>query len=299
MQGRIMVRQGVLVTAGLAWVFSFPALAGAAAPAPAPAGTVTAAVGSTASGGAPVGQQASLGDGSSLETGDDGGCAVLVDQDAVMQLCNNTALHLEHKDGKAEGPRVVKLDRGNIRMVVEPRVGEERIEIHTPAAIATILGTVLFVSVDALGVTTITTEAHRVLVQSSDANVKGSTVVESGQQLVIAPGEAPPKQTTAVSQDQIASLGGCLVDLHAASLKGASGSYEKGAVEAVVAQDLVDELPPVGAGGELAGPTLDNVNNDLADQTVVDPVDTVGKMIEEEQIPPPCPPGLPGETCGF
>jgi hypothetical protein len=63
MTGRIIVRQGVLLTAGLAWVFSLAAAAGAAAPAPAPAARVTAAVGNTASGGTPIAQPAALGDG--------------------------------------------------------------------------------------------------------------------------------------------------------------------------------------------------------------------------------------------
>jgi hypothetical protein len=48
-----------------------------------------------------------------------------------------------------------------VRVSAEKRLGDERIEIHTPAVIATILGTVVFVSVDALGVTTITSEVSR------------------------------------------------------------------------------------------------------------------------------------------
>ena len=71
-----------------------------------------------------------------LETGEEGGCSLLVDQDALMEVCGNTSLRLERKSDAPDAPRVVKLDRGEIRMVVEPRLGEEKIEIHTPTAIA-------------------------------------------------------------------------------------------------------------------------------------------------------------------
>ena len=146
------------------------------------AARVTAAVGTALSGGDALEQRGALDDVADLETGDDGNCSLLVDQDALMELCGGTSLKLDRKEGQPDGPRVVRLDRGEIRMVVEPRLGEERIEIHTPAAIATLLGTVVHVSVDALGVTTITSAASRVLVESSDRSVR-----------------APPRSTAASS----------------------------------------------------------------------------------------------------
>jgi hypothetical protein len=142
-----------------------------------PAGTalaaaqLTTAIGTTSGDDALEGR-ADVADGEELETDEDGGCSVLVDGDALMEVCGNTSLQLARKGGASDGSRVVKLERGAIRMVVEPRLGEEKIEIHTPAAIATVLGTILYVSVDANGVTTITSEVSRVLVESANPSVQ-------------------------------------------------------------------------------------------------------------------------------
>jgi hypothetical protein len=112
---------------------------------------------------------------------------------------------------------VVDLERGEIRMVVEPRLGEERIEVHTPAAIATILGTIVHVSVDALGVTTVTSRHARVLVESAAAGVKGATTISEGEQAVVEPGRAP-SPARRLDESEMAALGGCLIDFHAATL---------------------------------------------------------------------------------
>jgi hypothetical protein len=213
------------------------------------AARVTAAVGTALSGGDALEQRGALEDVADLETGDDGNCSLLVDQDALMELCGGTSLKLDRKAGQPDGPRIVRLDRGEIRMVVEPRLGEERIEIHTPAAIATLLGTVVHVSVDALGVTTITSAASRVLVESSDKSVRGSTTIDGGQQLVMAPGEAPASQPTQVSPRMLTSLGGCLIDFHAAALGADRAASENREIAEAVSEDIVDDLPGVALGG--------------------------------------------------
>ena len=71
-----------------------------AAPAPAAetAARVTAAVGSTSSEGSAVDPRGGLQDGDDLETGEDGNCSLLVDEDALVEVCGNTSLRLERKD---------------------------------------------------------------------------------------------------------------------------------------------------------------------------------------------------------
>lgn len=261
------------------------------------AARVTAAVGSTESGGDTVGMRGGLEDGDDLETGKDGQCSLLVDQDALMEVCSGTALRLDRKGGDPKGPRVVTLDRGEIRMVVEPRVREERIEIHTPAAIATILGTVLHVSVDALGVTTVTSAANRVLVQSNDPTVKGETTIEAGEQVVIHPGEAPQKQPTRLTAQAVGGLGGCLIDFHAASLAADRGSAESKKVAAVVSEDIPDGLPPVEAAAEELPYVEPPVENDPDILTPVDTVsETILNAIDVPEAPPACGP-LGGRGC--
>ncbi|MBW1686291.1 MAG: FecR domain-containing protein [Deltaproteobacteria bacterium] len=233
------------------------------------AARVTAAVGTALSGGDALEQLGALEDVADLETGDDGHCSLLVDQDALMELCGGTSVKLDRKEGQPDGPRIVRLDRGEIRMVVEPRLGEERIEIHTPAAIATLLGTVVHVSVDALGVTTITSAASRVLVESSDKSVPGSTTIDGGQQLVMAPGEPPAQQPTQVSPRRMASLGGCLIDFHAAALGEDRAASENRTIEEAVSEDIVDgDLPGVAADAGQSAMILENPVDPLTDPPI-------------------------------
>jgi len=236
--------QQIALGFGIAGVFALSASAAN------PAGRITGAVGQTTSGDQAVEMRGGLDENADLETGEDGNCAVLVDQDALVEMCGGTSLKLSRKGGDPNGPRVVNLDRGEIRMVVEPRLGEERIEIHTPAAIATILGTVLHVAVDALGVTTITSAANEILVQSNDPNVKGSTKIEPNEQLVIRPGEPPPARPTTISQRAMSGLGGCLIDFHAAALSNDRGNAADDRLNEVVDQDVADAILPAVEAGE-------------------------------------------------
>ena len=218
-----------------------------------PAGTalaaaqLTTAIGTTSGDDALEGR-ADVADGEELETDEEGGCSVLVDGDALMEVCGNTSLQLARKGGDSDGSRVVKLERGAIRMVVEPRLGEEKIEIHTPAAIATVLGTILYVSVDANGVTTITSEVGRVLVESANPSVQGKTTLNGGQQIVIQPGQAPPKRPIEISRQKAGGLGGCLLDFRAAALRSDRAAAADPKIETTVADDFaVASLPKVAA----------------------------------------------------
>ena len=228
------------IPAGIALLLLLP---GTGAAAPEAAARVTSSVGSTLSGGDPLGQGGSLDDGAEVETGDDGGCSLLVDEDAVMEMCGGTSVQLTRKDNDPDGPRVVNLEAGEIRMVVEPRLGEERIEIHTPAAIATILGTIVHISVDALGVTTVASSAAKVLVTSADSSVPGSATVSAGEQVVISPG-SPPSPPRRLDGAALAALGGCLIDFHLATVNQASSRQSRSKVQAAVQAAVQDATGP-------------------------------------------------------
>jgi len=132
-----------------------------------------------------------IADGEHLRLGDDAACSILLDDDAVVELCDQTSVVFERD--RASNRRIVSLDGGEIRIVVEPRDFPERIEIHTPAAIATLLGTIVHVSVDSeTGATTISSAQSEVSVRSDEPAVRGTTVLKAGEQVIVEPGAAPP-----------------------------------------------------------------------------------------------------------
>jgi hypothetical protein len=146
------------------------------------AGQVTASIDSDLGG--------SIADGEHLRVGEDAGCSVLLDDNAVVELCGQTSVVFERD--RDSNRRIVSRDSGEIRIVVEPRDFEERIEIHTPAAIATLLGTIVHVSVDPeTGATTISSAQSKVSVRSDETDVRGTTVLAAGDQVTVQPGEAP------------------------------------------------------------------------------------------------------------
>jgi len=206
------------------------------------AGEITASIGDVADG--------ALAEGEHVKLGEDGACSILVDQDAVVELCGQTSLVLKRDEGSNR--RIVALDRGEIRIVVEPRGLEERIEIHTPAAIATLLGTIVHVSVDPkTGATTISSAESQVAVRSGDPQISGTTVVEASQQLTVMPGVAPPAKPKRLDRDQISELGGCLVDFHSAALGRDSHNHSLRVAERLTIPDIVE----YGEGGKLPLPT--------------------------------------------
>lgn len=204
----------------------------------------------TASIGAPL--EGALAEDQHLKLGEDGACSILVDQDAVVELCGQTSLVL--KKDRASNRRIVALDGGEIRIVVEPRDFKERIEIHTPAAIATLLGTIVHVSVDPVtGATTISSAESKVSVRSRDPQVRGTTVVAASEQITVMPGSAPPVKPRRLDKEQLAELGGCLVDFHSAALGRHADEYGLRVAERLTATDIEQSelggLPSPAAGG--------------------------------------------------
>ena len=194
------------------------------------AGHVTAAAGDVQGADGPVAE------GQHVKVGGEGGCSILVDQDAVVELCGQTSLVL--KRDKDSNRRIVKLEAGEIRVVVEPRQFDERIEIHTPSAIALLLGTIVHVSIDPVtGATTISSAESKVAVRSSNPDVRGTTVVGESEQVTVQPGEAPPTERKKLNKEQVSELGGCLVDFHSAARGVASAHHGELVVDRLTAAD--------------------------------------------------------------
>jgi len=225
-----------------------------------PAGRVTASVA------AALGD--AIADGEPVELGEGAACSVLLDDDAVVELCGTTSVVFERDPDS--GRRIVSLDRGSIRIVVEPRDFEERIEIHTPAAIATLLGTIVYVSVDAkTGATTVTSAQSKVSVRSDEPDVRGATVLKAGEQIVVEPGAAPPATPRRLDPQEISELGGCQINFHTAAADQDSQEMADRAMDRLTAFDAAhagalpapppseqpDGAPRDDPAGSLAGPS--------------------------------------------
>jgi hypothetical protein len=245
-----------------------------------PGAQVTAVVGDAVVGsGRLLANHSGIGDDEEIRMGEDGGCSLLVGDDALIEMCENTSVVLERDD--RTGRRRVRVAAGEIRIIVDPRVAEERIEIHTPAAIATILGTIVHVAVDpATGDTTISSAQSTVRVENSDPSVKGSTTVAALEQITVKRGEAPPSRPRRLAREEIAALGGCLVDFHAAARKLARDDAWLHAVERIAIIDGAETPwnPPPGPAAPAEFPS-----DDLVDPAeVCSPTDCTGEEMGQE-----------------
>jgi hypothetical protein len=194
---------------------SIALLVAGAAPTAETVARITAVVGGTNVGDAAADRSAALVENASIQTADDGNCSMLVDEDALVELCASTIMTLTRRSDT--GQRVVKIDGGTARIVVEPRLADERIEIHTPAAIATIMGTTVIVEVDRVTGGTKITSDKPVKITSNDPSVTGSAVSSNMRQVTISRGKGP-SQPNELDRPVLANLGGCLPDFHGMAL---------------------------------------------------------------------------------
>jgi len=246
---------------------------------------------------------AELGDDERLETGDESGCSVLLDESAVVELCGETRISFATDEKR--GNRIVNVESGTVRMIVEPREPGERIEIHTPAAIATILGTIVYVTVDPVsGETTFTSSDSRVNIRERDdedcapiglpaeagiPQCAEGTTIGGLEQLTVVPGEKR-REKKQVSEQDLAALGGCLFDYHDLAAEVDRMAQANKATQRVVAADVAAvDLPPVSIE---EGPTIETESGDDL-EAEIDPFDD---PVQEEQIREAMEPEVP--DCG-
>lgn len=273
----------------------------------APVARVTAVVGAATSGDQALSQRGNLGEGQAIETAEDGNCAILLEEDALVEMCGGSSLRLARAQ---TGQRVLRIDSGEARIVVEPRTAGERIEIHTPAAIATILGTVVYVTVDPVtGETSFTSGDNDVAIRSSDQNVQGQTTIRGGETTTVVPGK-PPTERRRLERSALSNLGGCLADLQQIAVAADRAVAEAQVTDKVAALDMnAADLPGVEAGPvarllAVAGENAEGGGDDLGGGgEILTPIDGAGG---DPLGPPPGPAldlpacgGLPGAHCGF
>ena len=234
-------------------------------------------------------------EGQPVSTGAAENMALVLQDDALLELCARSVVTLKrHAVRKAQ---IVKLDAGEARFVVSPRSPDERIEVHTPSAIATILGTIVLVKVDPdTGETTVSSEENAVEVKSSDPNVSGSTRVARGEQCVVATGMAPSRARV-LPEAVFATLGECLMDLENAALAQDRIARRRKDLERIaMADSSLFDLPGVAgvATPEFAMTDVGTGFWPASPDDVLDPTSeassnpSFGVIVRPDPIPPPC-----------
>src|SRR5262245_34506749 len=99
------------------------ALAAAAPAAAEPFALATAVAGEVSANGAPLRRDAALAGGERVKTGRDGAASLLLGEDALLEVCQESALRLGPPGAAgppaASGPRELALERGELRLVAE------------------------------------------------------------------------------------------------------------------------------------------------------------------------------------
>jgi len=187
---------------------------------------LTAVIGDAALEDRPVEPNSNVTEGASITTGDDGNLAMLVDEDAVVELCAKTEMKLQRDE--ETGTRTIEVGAGTTRIILDPKADVGSLQIVTPAMVATLMGTAVYVTVDAAtGESTIVSEDHAVRLESRDPNVLGSTVINGKQKLTMKPGEAPPEKPEDVSDEDIEKISECLKDIHGAAVANSKSGSSK------------------------------------------------------------------------
>ena len=203
-------------------------------------GTVTSVKGDVTVAAKPAEFASPVSDGDNIETGPEAACSVLVDKRALIQFCGRSAVRLRHEEGR--NATIVDVAKGSARALVGPRSVDEPLEIHTPVAIAAILGTILSVAVDPVtGDSTFALEEGSVQIQTqpSDPTLGQIVTLSAGEQVTVhADGSADEVQ--ALRLRDIAKRKGCLDDrsFHATSIELTCLDRQIAMTRAIVGADI-------------------------------------------------------------
>lgn len=306
---RISLALTVLLAVGT-WAASSPVSADISA-------TVTSVTGDASIGAKPAELSGLVSEGENIETGPEASCSLLVDQRSLVQFCGQASVRLRHDEER--NATILDVSEGSTRALVGPRSAGEPLEIHTPVAIASILGTILSVTVDpATGDSTFALEEGEVQIQTQtrDPALSRTITLRAGEQVTIRADQLPGEVQRLKLQD-LARRADCLDDrfFHGASLEVAREDRARALTDEITRADIPSDLPPVGApptvpleppGG--VDEPLDPIPDDpcgLGDYCTggVDPLDLFdedgdGRIDEggSSQEPPRCW-GIPGEHC--
>jgi hypothetical protein len=212
-------------------------------------GTVTSVKGDATVGAKSAEIASPVSEGDAIVTGPEAACSVLLDKRALMQLCGRSDVRLRYDEER--NATIVDVTEGSARALVGPRRADEPLEIHTPTAIAAILGTILSVTVDPVtGDSTFALEEGEVRIQTrpSDSTPGQVIALNAGEQVTVhADGTAGEVQ--ALKRRDFARRKDCMHDryFHATSIELARLDRENALTRVITDADIPDggDLPPV------------------------------------------------------
>ncbi len=237
---------------------------------------------------------------SPLVTDDDASCSVLIDRETVVQFCGRTSMRIV--DDKSRDITIVRIDEGSTRTTAAPRGLDNPLEIHTPIAVAVIVGTVITTTVDPLtGDTTFEVEEGSIRVRATESADSSMVTVEAGESVTIRRGQQPERVIT--SQGRATNAQDCIGRLRVASIKTARKTREAVVMEEITKADILPppvSLPPTEAKPwpkipKPAVETPDPCSEPLLCGAPSEVFEMPSPMI---RTPGACE-GVPGEHCGF
>ena len=320
MKQRIRSKMGRRISLAVTALIAAGALLASGPAGAAITGTVTSVAGDASVGERPAEISDVVSEGENIVTGPEAACSVLVDKRALIQFCGKAAVRLRRDEDR--NATVVDVLEGSTRTLAGPRSADEPLEIHTPVAIAAILGTILSVTVDpATNDATFALEEGSAKIDTRGPGPGRTIMLQAGQQITIH-GDGRVSEVEPIRARDIAKEGDCLEDryFHGVSLEIARDERLQWLTDAITAADIpYAGLPPVAAppgpafeppGPDAPGsPEFDpcgygGCNSDLFPEP--EPVRPPERVVEEPTRPqgggrqwdgPPCSgthPGLPG-----
>jgi len=214
MKQRIRWKMGRRISLAVTAIVAAGALAMSGPTAAEISGTVTSVKGDTSVGANPAEIASTVTEGESIVTGPEAACSLLVDRRSLVQFCGKAAVRLRHDEQR--GATIVDVMEGSTRALVGPRAAGEPLEIHTPVAIAAILGTVLSVDVDPVtGDSTFALEQGTVEIrtQTSDPTRSRTITLSAGEQVTVHK-DGTADEVQRLELQDVAGRAECMKDLH-------------------------------------------------------------------------------------
>lgn len=188
--------------------------------------------------------------------------SLMVADSAIVKMCHGASLGFGEDQGS--GPSALNLRTGQLKVSAEKRASDNPLEIHTPAAIATLLGTELLVEVDpTTGDTIFTSLDHDIRVNAIDSPDAEGFVISPGQSITVRKGMQPDAVENA-DLSAIEASSHCMdaERFRIAAVSSARNDYGQQSLSQIAAMDVEVDLPTVAAGppviptGTLSPPTF-------------------------------------------
>lgn len=259
---------------------------------------MTSTTGNVSSDGASRGQHDILVASDRIDLEGNATASLIVDDAAIVRLCHGASLGFASDGG--EGSGALDLRAGQLSVSSGKRAGDDPLEIQTPAAVATLLGTKAHLEVDLLtGDTVVTSLKNQVRVSGVGEFADQSVVLSAGEKVTIRKGFGPGAVEPA-DLDSDSSSSACLDDsrYRTAAVTSARGKYGQSSVGPIAIMDIEDSVPTVAAGppiiptGTLGPPTASTFRPCLSYQQCVN-ASSAAPTFDPAPLPDPPPGGPP------